>query len=91
MSADSDHRQAALELVASGFQTIASLSPALGQPGLTAALQGIAAILRAAELAMRNHGKSVDDIVRDISLPKRIDETFRVEVDAEVTRKPRRR
>lgn len=85
-----DLKQAVLELAASGVQTVASLSPGLGKPGLTAALQGLAAILRAAEVAMRQHGKSVDDIVRDISLPPQLDTTWRGEVDTAVGKKPRR-
>ncbi len=90
MSSERDSKRAALELAASAAQTMASLSPALGVPYLTPALQGVAAILRASEVAMRMHGKTVDDIVRDISLPKAVDETFRREVDEEISRKPRR-
>ena len=87
MSDDKELKQGALEILASAAQTAASLSPGLGRPGLTPVLQGLAAILRASEVAMRVHGKTVDEIVRDISLPRQLDTTFRGDVDTEVQKK----
>lgn len=80
-------QRAALELGASMLQTGAHLAPGLipGAPGLLGpALAGAAEILRAAEVAMRDRGQSVADIVAAIKMPRKLDTSFRDDLDERI-------
>lgn len=52
------------------------------------ALTGVAAVLKATALMMRDHQKSVDEIVRDIRMPRKLDTTFRDDIDSRIQEKP---
>lgn len=48
------------------------------------AMMGVAGVLKAAALMMRDHGKSVEEIIHDIKMPRRLDTTWRADIDQKI-------
>lgn len=53
-------------------------------------LTGLGALFKIIALRMRNEGHSFEEIIAAIRMPLKVDDTFRVDVDTDIQRKPRR-
>lgn len=73
-----------IEVTASALQTGAHLARGLAVP----VLEGLAALARAIEVAMRDHGKSVEEIVHAIKMPRKLDTSSRDDIDERIREKP---
>lgn len=48
------------------------------------ALMGVASVLKTSALVMRDSGKSIEEILRDIKMPRRLDMSWRDEIDSKI-------
>ena len=89
MSHQHEKQHQLLDIVGDVASAVAS-SPAANRllGGWTLAITGLAALAKTTAGVMRDHDKPLEQVLKDIKLPPKLDTSWREDIDSEIREKP---